>query len=160
MTILLKTEEPIYLTKDKLDSLKKELKKLKLKRKKLNEHWRKAVEEGDDRETDAITVTLKLLEETEHEILKVEHTIFNAEIITKETNDRGKIDVGSQVEIELNKDKQTYTIVYPIEADPEKGKISNESNLGRQLIGKKVGDKFNLQTPTGSKRVTVLSISL
>lgn len=159
LTILIKTKEPIYLTQEKLNSLKKDLRKLRSKKQRLNEHWRRAVEEGDDRETDAITVTLKLLEETEHEILKVEHTIFNSKVIVPSAKDTQKhIDIGTQVLIEIDGKQDRFTIVHTIEANPSEGKISNESELGKLLLGKEPGSVIELHSPRKSKKIKIVSI--
>jgi transcription elongation factor GreA len=68
------------------------------------------------------------------------------------------INIGNTVVIEEGGKKYTYTIVGGYESDPSKMTISHISPIGKALMNKKLGDSFDVQTPRGSKRFTVLSI--
>ena len=59
-----------------------------------------------------------------------------------------KVNVGSTVEITMSGKPFTYTIVGPVEANPLEGKISNESPIGKELLGRKVGDEFKFNGKT------------
>ena len=85
----------------------------------------------------------------ETEIKTIEIQLSNAEIIKKKDN--GKVGLGSKVTIEYLDDDETdeYMIVGSREADPINSKISNESPIGKALIGKKEGDEYTL--PNGNK---------
>lgn len=90
----------------------------------------------------------------EKRILKLEKTIKNAKII-EEHKQNETIDIGSKVKIlDTEFDEiMEYYIVGSVEADPLKGKISNVSPLGNALIGKKVGDIIEVQSPHGENIV-------
>lgn len=77
------------------------------------------------------------------QINNIEHILNTAEILHKPAS-KAHAQLGSQVTIDLGGKKRVYTIVGSIEADPERGKVSDESPLGQSLLGKKVNDCFML----------------
>ena len=96
----------------------------------------------------------------EQEILQIEENLRNAKIITKSKVDTSKINVGCTVEllsIELN-EKMTLKIMGSIESDPTIGQISNESPIGKALLGRCKGDVVDVVTPAGVLKYKVLSI--
>ena len=100
----------------------------------------------------------------EERILKLENILRTAVIIDESTIDTNLVTVGSVVKIEF-KDAFTqdveideYTIVGSAEADPSESKISNESPIGKALLGKIVGDELDVQVPDGISRIKVLEI--
>jgi transcription elongation factor GreA len=83
--------------------------------------------------------------------------ITRAEII----NGSGKVDlvrVGSKVKVKSDGVETEYEIVGVAEADPVAGKISNESPLGRSFLGRRIGDKIQIQIPKGMVTYTILEI--
>ena len=92
----------------------------------------------------------------EQRIIDLEALLKNAEIIHKDSN--GRINVGDTVKVDMAGKETLFTIVGPNEAEPSKGKISNESPLGVALQGKKVGEVASVRTPNGNKQVKVLSV--
>ena len=96
----------------------------------------------------------------EQEILQVEETLRNAKIIKKSGNDTSKVGVGATLEVydcEFE-ENMTLKIMGSIESDPTIGQISNESPLGRALLGKEVGDEVSVATPAGCQKYKILSI--
>jgi transcription elongation factor GreA len=89
----------------------------------------------------------------EARIRQIEDVLKRAVIMdTAEGNGRQvAVTIGSTVTIELDGDEETYTIVSPVEAKPREGRISNESPVGRALLGHKKGDKFDITMPNGRK---------
>ena len=81
----------------------------------------------------------------------------NAEII--QSSDGSAVVLGSTVELQSADKTVTYTVVGPVEADPLAGKISNESPIGKELMGKKVGDEVKIKTPKAEMIYIVKSIS-
>lgn len=77
----------------------------------------------------------------ENRILEIQEILKNAEIIKTKKSD--SITIGSEVEIDMAGKKFTYTIVGPVEANPLEGKISHESPIGKQLLGRKPGETFD-----------------
>lgn len=96
----------------------------------------------------------------EQEITQIEETLRNAQIISKSANDSSKVGVGANVELyDMDFDETiTLKIMGSIESDPLSGKISNESPLGKAIIGKSKGEEVDVTTPAGVQRYKVLSI--
>ena len=91
----------------------------------------------------------------ETRIAEIEDILQNAEEI-KSTNS-GVIGLGSVVELDGAK-SMTYTIVGRVEANPAEGKISDESPIGAQLIGKAQGEQVTITTPKGANTYTIVSV--
>ncbi len=96
----------------------------------------------------------------EQEITQIEETLRNAQIISKSANDTSKVGVGANVDLyDMDFDETiTLKIMGSIESDPLSGKISNESPLGKALIGKSKGEEVDVTTPAGVQRYKVLAI--
>ena len=94
----------------------------------------------------------------EGRIMTIEGMLENAVII--ESNEGSDaVALGSRVTVaEEGFDPESYTIVGSAEADPGSGRISNESPLGKALMGHRVGDKVNFKTPGGLAEVEILSL--
>ncbi len=94
----------------------------------------------------------------EGRILTLEKMIQNAVIIEERHSSR--VELGSKVSV-VNADgkEEHYTIVGSAEASPKDGRISNESPVGRALLGKSVGEEVQVQVPAGVLRLTVTTIS-
>jgi transcription elongation factor GreA len=94
----------------------------------------------------------------EGEIRQLEHLIQNA-IIIEEHHDSQVVELGSTVTLMDEEGRVVrYTIVGSAEADPKQGRISNESPVGRALLGRRVGEVVEVQAPAGIKRWTVVSL--
>ena len=94
----------------------------------------------------------------EGRILTLEKMIQNAVIIEERHSSR--VELGSKVSV-VNADgkEEHYTIVGSAEASPKDGRISNESPVGRALLGKSVGEEVQVQVPAGVLRLTITTIS-
>ena len=97
----------------------------------------------------------------EGRILTLEHILQNAVVIDEEAaHHANRVQFGSKVTVQGADGKaQKYTIVGVAEARPTEGMISNESPVGRALLGKRVGDEVQVQVPKGVLRLTVTAIS-
>ena len=96
----------------------------------------------------------------EQEIQQITNSLRNAKIISKVKTENGKVAVGCTVEVlDLEyKDELTLKIMGSFEADPTKGLISNESPLGKALIGKVKGDIVEVATPQNVEKYKILSV--
>lgn len=96
----------------------------------------------------------------EQEIIQVEETLRNAKLIKKSGNDTSKVGVGATLEVyDIEFDENmTLKIMGSIESDPTIGQISNESPLGKALLGKGVGDEVSVTTPAGVQKYKILDI--
>ena len=139
-----------YLSREKIEELKAKLQVLKTeKRFEIAERLKKAKEYGDLSENFEYATVKEDQEQLEREIAKMEELIKNAQIIIK-AKTKDVVQVGHTVSVESKeRGKLTFTIVGSEEADPANNKISNVSPMGRELIGKKVGDAAVVKTPRG-----------
>ncbi|MBI4294725.1 MAG: transcription elongation factor GreA [Chloroflexi bacterium] len=95
----------------------------------------------------------------EGRILTLEQMIQNAAIIHHDGSSRGRVEMGSLVTVATEDGKQEqYVIVGSTEANPSQGKISNESPVGRALMGKQEGDKVKVEVPAGVFKLKILKI--
>jgi transcription elongation factor GreA len=97
----------------------------------------------------------------EGRIMTLEHLLANATVIDEEAaHHSSRVQLGSKVTLKTADAKDVdYTIVGAAEAQPTKGMISNESPVGRALLGKRVGDEVQISVPKGVVKMTVVAIS-
>jgi len=99
----------------------------------------------------------------EGRIQMLQALIQHAEIIDEEGAHKSKrVILGSTVRVKVSDGEsksQEFTIVGPAEADPREGKISNESPVGRALIGKKINDEVQVSVPKGILKMKIVKIS-
>jgi len=97
----------------------------------------------------------------EYDIVQLENELKNAKVIDENSIDTTVVSVGTTVDLE-NPDtgmEMHFRIVGSAEADPTAGRISNESPVGRALLGHKVGEIVDIVTPGGSMKLCVKTIS-
>jgi transcription elongation factor GreA len=96
----------------------------------------------------------------EHKIAQLEDRLVNARVIRSGDVDLSVVSVGAKVRLRDVDAKQTfeYTIVGSAEADPAESKLSNESPVGRAIIGKKKGETVEVSAPRGSLKYKILDI--
>ncbi len=137
------------ISKDSLERLKQELKRLETEeRKKISERLKKAISFGDLSENAEYAIAKEEQAELERKILELKVKISKAEVV--EERDFSKITLGSKVKIELEDGKiLTFEIVDSDEVNPSEGKISLESPLGKALKDKSKGDQILL--PSGKR---------
>ena len=96
----------------------------------------------------------------EQEIMQIEENLRNAQIISKANSDTKIVGVGAMLEVyDMEfEENMNLKIMGSIESDPTIGQISNESPLGKALIGKSKGDVVEVTTPAGVQKYKILSI--
>ena len=149
-----------YLTPEGYQRLKEELEYLRtVKRKEVAQRLHEALSEGGELIENSEYEAAKMEQAfVEGRIQELEHLLATAKVIYP-SRKNGLVELGSKVTIqEDGMPPETYTIVGPVEADPERGYISYESPLGKALLGKKVGDVVEVQAPAGSFRVKILKV--
>lgn len=152
--------KPTLLTKEGKRKLEEELEHLReTKRPQVAERIRAAREEGDLRENAEYEDAKREQGFVEGRIQELEQLLRHVEIIP-EAQQNGVVTVGSTVHVREGDDgaTETYTLVGPAESDPVEGRISNESPLGKALLGAKKGDKVAFKTPGGNTTFEVLDI--
>lgn len=132
------------LTKEGVEELKAELEKLIAKRGDVAEAIKVARDQGDLSENAEYQSARSEQERLEGRISEIEHILMNSDIIKKPKGD-SKVQIGSSVVLKsADGNKLEFQVVGTVEADPLNGKISDESPIGRALLGKKVGDKVEV----------------
>ena len=154
-------EKKNLLTYAGLKKLEDELHDLKVvKRKEVAEKIKEAREQGDLSENAEYDAAKDEQRDIEARIEELEKILKNAEVVVEEEADLDKVSIGCSVKIldcEFEEELE-YKIVGSTEANSLKGKISNESPVGKALLGKKVGDTVTVETPAGEFSYKVLSI--
>lgn len=149
------------LTYEGLKKYEDELHELKvIKRKEVAQKIKEAREQGDLSENAEYDAAKDEQRDIEARIEELENILKNAEVVVEEEVDLDKINIGCQVkilDIEYNEELD-YKIVGSTEANSLKGKISNESPVGKALIGSKVGDTVEVETPAGVATYKILEI--
>jgi transcription elongation factor GreA len=151
----------MYLTRDGVKRLEEKLEYLKTsRRQEVAERIREAISLGDLSENSEYDDAKNEQAFVEGEIASIEHTLRHAEVI-EEGSASTAVTVGCVVRL---KNKATaaelqYSIVGSDEADPFKGKISNESPIGSALMDKKTGDVVEVDVPGGKRQLEIISIS-
>jgi len=129
-----------------------------VKRLDVAESLKAAVEEGDLSENASYTETKREQAFIEGRIQELETILRNSQLLADSTR-TDIILLGASVTVaEGSEDPETYQIVGRAEADPVKGRISNESPLGRALLGKRSGDLVRVETPAGTTHFKVIAI--
>ena len=147
-----------YLTQERYNELLAELNGLKMNgRKEVAERLRHAKELGDLSENSEYQQAREDQMRLEQKIGQLDELLKKSVIIKKPVGS-GVVRIGSKVKVKRNKEIIAYTIVGSNEANPVKGLISNESPLGRSLLGKKIGDTNYVTTPKGEVCYQILSI--
>ncbi len=154
-------EKKNILTYEGLKKYEDELHDLKVvKRKEVAEKIKEAREQGDLSENAEYDAAKDEQRDIEARIEELENILKNAEVVVEEEGDLDKIGIGCTVKIlDIEYDEELeYKIVGSSEADSLKGKISNESPVGKALIGAKTGDAVEVETQAGVFTYRVLSI--
>ncbi|HCC42137.1 transcription elongation factor GreA [candidate division WWE3 bacterium RIFOXYC2_FULL_42_13] len=151
-------KDVIYVTKEGLAKLKAELAELNdVKRPEVARRIKEAREMGDISENSEYDAAKQEQSYIEGRISELEEFLKNAEI-SKDNGKRDIIGVGAMVKIRVDSQEIEYHIVGAPEANPLEKKISHESPLGAALVGKKVGDKIEVDAPVGKLTYTILKI--
>lgn len=147
-----------YLTAEGLKKLQDELEYYKVtRRKEVAEALKVAKAFGDLSENSEYTEAKNEQAEVESHIAELEAALANVSLIVSGSS-KTRVVVGSRVKVEDGDEEIEYTIVGSQEADPFKNKISDESPVGKALLGKKVGDVAVADTPAGALKLKILAI--
>ena len=153
------TKKTVYLTQEGYEDLKKELDDLiNVKRPANIKAIKEARALGDLSENAEYDAARNEQAELEGRIKKIEQILENVSII--ENVDNSKVSIGNKVKIKYVDDgeEDEYQIVGSQEADPFEAKISNESPIAQALLGSKVGDVVDVNSPNGVYQVEITAI--
>lgn len=152
----------LLLTKDGLEKLENELNHLRtVKRKEVAARIKEAISYGDITDNSEYEDAKNEQAFIEGRIITLEKMLRRARLLEKEENSDCQISLGSTVilkDVDLDKEYE-YTIVSTAEADPTEKKISNESPVGKAILGHTVGDQIEVKVPAGTFNYRIEKIS-
>lgn len=154
--------EEILLTQEGYDKIVAEHENLvAVRRKEVADRLKEAISYGDISENAEYDSAKDEQAEVEERILKLEAMIRKAKIIDENEMPKDQVSVGVKVEVENVEtgDVNEYVIVGSTEADPFAGRISNESLVGQNLLGKKIGEVVEIIVPDGILKLKVKSLN-
>jgi transcription elongation factor GreA len=152
----------VILTPEGYEKLKKEIELLQTERRReVAERIRVAREFGDIAENAEYDDAKNEQAMLEHKINQLEDRLLTARVITKREISKDTVSVGAKVRIRDVAAKQTfeYHIVGSAEANPAENKLSNESPVGKAIMGKKKGETVEVAAPRGSIKFKILEIN-
>ncbi len=148
-----------YISRDGLEKLRGELEEmLNVRRPEIAQRIHDAKEHGDLSENAEYEDAKNEQAFVEGRIQTLESMIKNATLIDEHTSS-DHVQIGSTVKVDGDDGPETFQIVGSAEAKPAAGKISNESPVGRALLGKKKGEKVVVKVPAGDFAYTIIEIS-
>jgi transcription elongation factor GreA len=150
-----------FLTREGFQKLQEELEYLRtVKRQEVAERLHEAMEGGELIENAEYEAAKNEQAFVEGRIQELEALLANARVIEENEKEKaGIIQIGSKVTIkEEGFDAETYTIVGAAEANPREGKISNESPIGKAILGHRAGDEVQVETPGGTYKVRIIKV--
>ena len=157
----MESKNEILLTQEGYQKLEDEVEFLKtVRRREVAERIKVAISFGDISENSEYDEAKNEQAQMEERILKLESMIRRAVIIDESKIDSNVVTIGSIVkvnDVEFEEEVE-YVIVGSAEADPYEGKISNESPVGKALLGRTIGDVVEVQVPDGVAKFEILEI--
>ena len=151
--------KPAYLSKEGLDKLRDELNEMvTVRRAEVAARIQEAKEHGDITENAEYEDAKNEQAFVEGRIQALSALIKNAVIIDDNAS-TAFVGIGSTVEVESQDGRETFRIVGSAEANPAEGRISNESPVGRALLGHRKGDKIEVSVPAGAWTYKIVGIS-
>ncbi len=154
-------EKKNILTYEGLTKLENELQDLKVvKRKEVAQKIKEAREQGDLSENAEYDAAKDEQRDIEARIDELEKILKNAEVVDEDEIDTKKVNIGCRVVLldKAAKEEIEFKIVGSTEANSLKNMISNESPMGRELMGRKVGDNVTVEAPVGVFKYKVIDI--
>jgi len=118
---------------------------------------KEAKEQGDLSENAEYTEAKRQQADNERRIMELENIIRTSQVSSFDKKSK-VVQMGSEVKVKFNGEEQIFEIVGSNEADPLSWKISNESPIGKAIMGGKAGDKVKVQTPSGEKEYRIVEV--
>ena len=150
--------KPAYLSKEGLEQIRQELDQLvNVRRSEIAARIHEAKEHGDITENAEYEDAKNEQAFVEGRIQALSALVKNA-VVIEENHSSTHVQIGSTVTIQSKDGKESFMIVGSAEAAPADGRISNESPVGRALLGRKKGDEVTVSVPAGDSKYKILSI--
>ncbi|TMD60904.1 MAG: transcription elongation factor GreA [Chloroflexi bacterium] len=152
------TDKPVYVSAEGLAKLEEELEHLRTERRKeVAERIHSAMEFGDYSENSELEDAKNEQAFMEGRILTLEQMLKNA-VVIDQNGHHDKVELGSHIVVEVDGERENYTVVGSAEANPAEGRISNESPVGRALLGHRAGDKVRAVVPAGEIDMKIVAV--
>ena len=155
-------EKNVFLTQEGLEKLQQELENLKtVRRKEVAERLKQAIGFGDLSENSEYDDAKNEQAFIEGEIQRLEEMLSNVQVIEDGMKvDDGTITIGAKVTIRFvgDDEEEEYKIVGTVEADPMNNRISNESPVGKAIIGHRAGDIVDVESPSGTIQYEIIKV--
>jgi transcription elongation factor GreA len=154
-------EKVVYLTPEGKQRFTAELRELQtVRRHEVEDQIRRAKEFSDTVDNAEYDEAKTEQAFVEGRIQELERLLSNAKVIEELTTKADYVRMGAHIKVvDVDGDEETYYLVGSHEADPRKGLISNESPIGRALIGKRVGEEVTVVAPAGAFNLKILDIT-
>ena len=150
--------QPVLLTARGLEKLKQDLERARVRRIDAADRMKEAAQPGDIEDNPELEQAKEEVARLDERIYELEEMIGRAQII--EGRKSGVAEPGSTIEVVDDEGETiTYHLVGAVEADPQSGRISVESPVGRALVGKRPGDSVTVEVPAGTIALTVKAVS-
>jgi transcription elongation factor GreA len=154
-------DREVILTEEGYQRLKEEIEHLStIKRREVAERIKEARDFGDISENSEYDAAKNEQAQLEYRIQSLEQKLRNARIVDTEHVSTEMVSIGARVTLKNLKSKDTleYSIVGSAEADPRHHRLSNESPVGKALLGRKKGEKVTIPAPRGSIQYQIMKI--
>jgi transcription elongation factor GreA len=152
------TEKPVYVSAEGLQKLEEELEHLRTaRRKEIAERIHSAMEFGDYSENSELEDAKNEQAFVEGRIMTLEQMLKNA-VVIDQNGHHDKVELGSHIVVEVDGEREQYTVVGSAEANPGEGRISNESPVGRALLGHRAGEKVSAVVPNGVIEMKIVQV--
>jgi transcription elongation factor GreA len=149
----------VVLTREGFEKLKAEIEDLStVRRREVAERIKEAREFGDISENSEYDDAKNEQAMLEAKIAQLEERLRDATVIDADDVSTDVVALGSMVTIETPAGKATYQLVGSAEADPDENRLSNESPVGRAILGRKKGETVDVVTPGGNIKVKIVTI--
>lgn len=153
-------DKPVFLTPEGRAKLISELRELReVRRPQVAEVIRLSKEYNESDDNPELEDAKNEQAFVEGRILTLEKMLANAVEINTKRGQRDSVSIGSEVTVKLDGEIEQYTIVGSAEVDPSRGRISNESPVGRALLGRKVGEVVEVKIPAGILQLEIQAIN-
>jgi transcription elongation factor GreA len=148
-----------YVTEEGMKKIKEELERRRtVTRQDIANSIKEAKEQGDLSENAEYAEAKIQQAENESRISELEFILKEATVVKYDKNANSSVQMGSKVNVKFNGSEMDFQIVGSNEANPSQMKISNESPMGKAFMGKKKGDKVDVNTPGGKVKYTILDV--
>jgi len=151
--------QKILLTQEGFQKLTSQLEDLKQKQGRLIDQIEDVAQPDESGEDGLATQLKEELEVVNNQIDEISEALETSQVVSNKTSNQ-IVQIGCKVKVKINnKETRDFFIVSHLESDPNVSKISDQSPIGKSLIGKKINDIFDIETPAGKMTYKIVNIN-